>query len=152
MADRIICHANIKFPCHSRTSPRLEQGTHNEAKTRGAKTATEAQKCLGDPCQVGTGIGSTYQHINAPVCPHRTGLGFIHWFERDRLWHHSMRRTVRYLGVELEDALAISEAIEIYALGPFRTDGPKPSFVHRHHAARCFRIAAILTRRSISSA
>ncbi len=39
-----------------------------------------------------------------------------------------MGSTVRYLGVELEDALAIAEAIEIYACGPFDTDGPKLSF------------------------
>jgi len=36
-----------------------------------------------------------------------------------------MDSTVRSLGVELEDALAIAEAIEIQAFGPFDTDGPK---------------------------
>jgi hypothetical protein len=35
-----------------------------------------------------------------------------------------MDSTVRYLGVELEDALAIVEAIKIYMIGPFVTDGP----------------------------
>ena len=34
------------------------------------------------------------------------------------LGHTRMDSTVRYLGVELEDALAISEAIEIWLLGP----------------------------------
>ena len=34
-----------------------------------------------------------------------------------------MDSTVRYLGVEIEDALAIAEAIEIYEFGPFNMDG-----------------------------
>ena len=35
------------------------------------------------------------------------------------LGHTKMDSTVRYLGVALEDALAIAEAIEIQAFGPF---------------------------------
>jgi hypothetical protein len=34
------------------------------------------------------------------------------------LGHTKMDSTVRYLGVELEDALAISDAIEIWSNGP----------------------------------
>lgn len=45
------------------------------------------------------------------------------------LGHTKMDSTVRYLGVELEDALGISEAIEIYAFGPFVRDGPNRTFV-----------------------
>ena len=79
-------------------------------------------------------------HLYPPVCTHCAGMGFIYWFRSDRLWnslnaaheghadiqktgnlravqlllgHTKMESTVRYLGVELEDALVIAEAIEI---------------------------------------
>ena len=44
------------------------------------------------------------------------------------LGHTKTDSTVRYLGVELEDALAIAEAVEIYDGGPPRKGGPnRPS-------------------------
>ncbi len=43
------------------------------------------------------------------------------------LGHTKMDSTVRYLGVELEDALAIAEAIEILQLWVAFTDGPERS-------------------------
>jgi hypothetical protein len=45
------------------------------------------------------------------------------------LGHTKMDSTVRYLGVELEDALAIAEAIEISRRGAVFTDGPEPTFI-----------------------
>ena len=47
------------------------------------------------------------------------------------LGHTKMHSTVRYLGVELEDALTISKAIEIRAFGPFGTDGPTRTFARQ---------------------
>lgn len=79
-------------------------------------------------------------HLNAPVCPYLQKLGFIHRTRSDRLWypfnatyeghpdlqktgnlravqlllgHTKMDSIVRYLGVELNDALAVAEAIGI---------------------------------------
>ncbi len=46
------------------------------------------------------------------------------------LGHTKMDSTVRYLGVELEDALAIAEAIEILQLWVAFTDGPNRSLNH----------------------
>jgi hypothetical protein len=40
-----------------------------------------------------------------------------------------MDSTVRYLGVELEDALAMAEAVEIQGHGPSFADGPMRSFL-----------------------
>ena len=84
--------------------------------------------------------GSSPAHLDASICTDRAGLGWVHWFGSYSLWyalnatdeghtnlqkngnlravrlllgHTKMDSTVRYLGVELEDALAISEAIEI---------------------------------------
>lgn len=44
---------------------------------------------------------------------HQTDLGSQGRFIHGPLGHTKMDSTVRYLGVELEDALAIAEAIEI---------------------------------------
>jgi hypothetical protein len=43
----------------------------------------------------------------------RGGSGDPSWKHQTYLEHTKMGGTVRYLGVELEDALAIAEAIEI---------------------------------------
>ncbi len=51
------------------------------------------------------------------------------------LGHTKMDSTVRYLGVELEDALAISEAVEILRRGPFFADGPLRTFTSPARAA-----------------
>lgn len=60
------------------------------------------------------------------------------------LGHTKMDSTVRYLGVELEDALEISEAIEIKAFGPSNKDRPLlPS-------TRCSNAAAQLQQTSRS--
>jgi len=50
------------------------------------------------------------------------------------LGHTKMCSTVRYLGVELEDALAIAEAIEIWRIGP--SSGRRPTG-DIHHKPRC---------------
>ncbi|HCE71554.1 tyrosine-type recombinase/integrase [Ruegeria pomeroyi] len=59
------------------------------------------------------------------------------------LGHTKMDSTVRYLGVEHEDAPAISEAVEIERLGPFSSAVQgRPSF-HLHDSAVAARIPAI---------
>ena len=85
-------------------------------------------------------VSRTTSHFDTPVRSDRSRLDYIVWFRGQRIWntldaaheshidlqktgnlravqlllgHTKMNSTVRYLGVELEDALAIAEAIEI---------------------------------------
>ena len=46
-----------------------------------------------------------------------------------------MDSTMRYLGVELEDELAISEAIEVWTSGPFNMKGPELQLIDLIHTA-----------------
>ena len=54
------------------------------------------------------------------------------------LGHTKLDSTVRYLGVELEDALTIAEAVEIRRPWVVATDGPNQPFILRICAARHF--------------
>ncbi len=53
------------------------------------------------------------------------------------LGHTKIDSTVRYLGVELEDALAIAEAIEIQRLRVALTGGPKRTIIEVHACCCC---------------
>lgn len=63
------------------------------------------------------------------------------------LGHTKMDSIVRFLGVELEDALAIAEAIEISEFGPSSKDGPTRTFVTATTAA----VQLLRTRHSLRS-
>ncbi len=62
------------------------------------------------------------------------------------LGHTKMDSTVRYLGVELEDALAISESVEIYELGPPSLAAHSRPPAHHSSAAVAARISDIRRR------
>lgn len=71
---------------------------------------------LGLPADPGYNAPScavTYCHRRVVDVGGRGGSGDPSWKHQTYLEHTKMGGTVRYLGVELEDALAIAEAIEI---------------------------------------
>ena len=52
------------------------------------------------------------------------------------LGHKKIESTVRYLGIEVDDALAIAEQVDVLATGAERNSSAPPATSERHHKRR----------------